>query len=150
TDTIRSFDVAAWLAAQTSLAGQPWRWTNATIVPPTNANLAGLPLTITLQVADTNLAAARITWEALGQEPVFGGLNYTFTPVSQEGLHWVEAEVQWPDGRRAFATNYVIVSTNAPPQLIAPQFLNGQFLVQLAGTPQAAYVLQASVDLKTW
>src|SRR6185503_9092871 len=33
-DTVRSFATAVWLAARTSLAGQPWRSTNATNVAP--------------------------------------------------------------------------------------------------------------------
>ncbi len=120
TDTSRSFAVSAWLAAQTSLATQHWRSTNAVIVAPTDAKLPGQPMTISLQVADTNLTGAKIVWEGLGQDPTFGGLSYTFTPTAQEGPAWVEAEVQWPDGRRAFATNSVIISTNAPPLLSTP------------------------------
>ena len=95
---------------------------------PTTPKLPGQPLTITLQVADTNLTGAKIVWEGLAQDPAFGGLSYTFTPASQEGPCWVEAEVQWPDGRRAFATNSVIVSTNAPPQLSVPNFRAGDSL----------------------
>ena len=113
--------------------------------------LPGQPVTVTLQVADTNLSGARIIWETLDQEPVFGGLNYTFTPVLQDGPYWVEAEVQWPDGRRAFAVNSVIVSTNAPPQLgHAGSLAGGGFFFQLAGAPQATYVIQASTNLAAW
>src|SRR5439155_16215122 len=43
TDTGRSFAGMAWLAARTSLAGQPWRSTNATIIAPTSARLTGQP-----------------------------------------------------------------------------------------------------------
>ena len=150
TDTARSFAGIAWLAAQTSLAGQPWRSTNATIIAPANPRLLGQPVTVTLQVADTNLSGARIIWEALNQEPTFGDLNYTFTPVLQDGPYWVEAEVQWPDGRRAFATNSVTVSTNAPPQLSDPRRLAGGFSFQLAGAPLATYVIQASTNLTAW
>jgi hypothetical protein len=107
-------------------------------------------VTVTLQVADTNLSGARIIWEALNQEPTFGDLNYTFTPVLQDGPYWVEAEVQWPDGRRAFATNSVTVSTNAPPQLSDPRRLAGGFSFQLAGAPLATYVIQASTNLTAW
>jgi hypothetical protein len=150
TDTARSFAVSAWLAAQTSLATQHWRSTNATIIAPTTAKLPGQPLTISLQVADTNLTGAKIVWEGLGQDPAFSGLSYTFTPPSQEGPCWVEAEVQWPDGRRAFATNSVIVSTNAPPQLSVPNLSGGGFSFTLAGAPQGTYVIQASTDLLNW
>ncbi len=150
-NTVRSFATTVWLAAQTSLAGQPWRSTNATIIVPATPRLLGQPLTVTLQVADPNLTGARIVWEARNQEPAFGGLNYTFTPVLYDGSYWVEAEVQWPDGRRAFAVNSVTVSTNAPPQLSDPRRLaGGGFSFQLAGVPQATYLIQASTNLTTW
>ena len=151
TDTARSFAGIAWLAARTSLAGQPWRSTNATIIAPTAARVVGQPLTVTLNVADTNLSTARIIWEASGQEPAFGGQSYTFSPGPQTGAYWVEAEVQWPDGRRAFATNSVTVSTNAPPQLSNPQRVaGGGFSFTLAGAPLATYVIQASTNLTVW
>jgi hypothetical protein len=150
-NTVRSFAVTVWLAAQTSVAGQPWRSTNATITVPATPGLLGQPVTVTLQVADTNLSGARIVWEARDQEPAFGGLDYTFTPALQAGPYWVEAEVQWPDGRRAFAMSSVIVSTNAPPQLSDPRRLaGGGFSFQLAGAPLATYYIQASTNLAAW
>jgi hypothetical protein len=149
TDTVRSLAVAAWLAAQTSLAGQPWRLTNAIIVTPATPRPPGQPLTVTLQVADTNLSGARITWEARAQEPAFGSLVQTFIPIA-EGPCWIEAEVQWPDGRRAFATNSIVVSTNAPPDLKDGSFSGGGFSFILAGAPQARYIIQASGNLTTW
>lgn len=151
TDTARSLVTSAWLAARTSLAKQSWRSTAASIGVPTTARLLGQALTVSLNVADTNLGAARITWEASGQEPVFGGQSFTFTPGPTAGDYWVEAEVQWPDGRRAFATNSVTVSVNAPPELSSPQKLpGGGFSFVLAGAPQATYVIQASSDLVNW
>jgi len=150
TDTARSFAVSAWLAGQTSLATQHWRSTNATILAPTGPKLPGQPLTLSLQVADTNLNGARIIWEGLSQDPTFGGLSHTFTPPSHEGPCWVEAEVQWPDGRRAFATNSIVISTNAPPLLTIPNLSGGGFSFQLAGAPQGTYVIEASTDLKNW
>ena len=150
-NTVRSFATAVWLAAQTSVAGQPWRSTNATIIAPTDTRLLGQPVTVTLQVADTNLTGARITWEARDQEPTFGGLSHTFTPLLNEGPQWIEAEVQWPDGRRAFAVGSVTVSINAPPVLSNSQSLaGGGFSFELAGTPLATYYLQASINLTTW
>jgi len=150
TDTARSFAVSAWLAAQTSLATQHWRFTNATIIAPATAKLPGQPVTIQLQVADTNLTGAKIVWEGLGQDPAFGGLSHTFTPTMQEGPAWVEAEVQWPDGRRAFATNAIVVSTNAPPWLSAPSSSGAGFSFTLAGAPLGTYVIQASSNLFDW
>ncbi len=150
TDTARSFTVAAWLAAQTSLATQPWKSTNASIVVPKTAMLPGQPVTISLQVANTNLTGARITWEGLGQDPTYSGLSYTFAPPSIEGPCWVEAEIQWPDGRRAFATNSVIVSANAPAQLSSPGMAASRFTFTLAGAPQGTYVIQSSTNLANW
>jgi hypothetical protein len=149
--TARSFAGLAWLAAQTALAGQPWRSTNATIIAPTGARLPGLPVTLTLQVADTNLSGARIVWEARDQQPAFGDQNYTFAPGPSEGLYWIEAEVQWPDGRRAFATTSLAVSRSAPPELSAPQTLaGGGFSLLLGGAPLASYVIEASTNLVAW
>jgi len=151
TDTARSLAGMAWLAARTSLATQPWRPANTTIIVPTTARLPNRPVTVTLQVGDTNLAAARIVWEARGQEPAFGSQSFTFTLGAQEGNYWVEAEVQWPDGRRAFATNSVTVSLNAPPELTDPRRLSGAgFSFGLAGTPFTTYIIQASTNLVTW
>lgn len=150
TDTARSFAVAAWLAAQTSLATQPWRSTNATITAPVAIKLPGQPVTVTLQVADTNLNGAKIVWEGLGQDPAFGGLTHTFATPNQEGPSWVEAEVQWPDGRRAFATNSIAVSTNAPPFLTVPNLSSGGFSFTLTGAPQATYVIEASTNFTDW
>jgi hypothetical protein len=151
TDTARSFACLAWLAARTSVAKQSWRSTNATIIAPTTARLLGRPVTVTLNLADTTLDATRIVWEASGQEPIFGGSTYTFTPGPQAGSYWVEAEVQWPDGRRAFATNAVIVSRDAPPELFDVQTVSGPtFSFRLAGTPLATYVVQVSTNLAAW
>jgi hypothetical protein len=151
TDTARGFAAAAWLAARTSLAGQSWSSTNAIIHTPATAGLPGQPMSVTLSVADTNLATARILWEASGQEPAFGGQSHTFSPGPQAGVYWVEAEVQWPDGRRAFATNSVTVSTNAPPVLGRPQKSGGAgFSFTLTGAPQATYIIQVSTNLAAW
>ncbi|HXT13693.1 MAG TPA: glycoside hydrolase family 9 protein [Candidatus Angelobacter sp.] len=150
TDTARSFATTAWLAAQTSLATQPWRSTNATIVAPTNLKLPGQPLTVSLNVADTNLSGAKIVWEGLGQDPMFDGTSHTFTAPSVEGPAWVEAEVQWPDGRRAFATNSVTISTNAPPLLTLPSVTGAGVSFSLIGAPLGNYVIEASTDLAHW
>jgi hypothetical protein len=151
TDMTRCFGAAAWLAARTGLAGQQWRYTTAALITPPGAIQLGQPATVTLSVADTNLSAAQIVWEAQGQEPAFGGTSYTFVPGPLPTNYWVEAEVLWPDGRRAFATNSVTVSTNAAPQLSNPHTLaGGGFGFTLSGVPQARYFIQASVDLRAW
>jgi hypothetical protein len=101
-------------------------------------------------VADTNLAGAKIVWEGLNQDPIFDGPSHTLAIPDQEGPCWLEAEVQWPDGRRAFATNSVIITTNAPALLDVPDSSGDGFSFTLAGTPQGTYMIQASTDLKTW
>ncbi len=151
TDTVRSFAVTAWLAAQTSLTNQAWRFTNATIAVPSGSRLPNQPLTVGLQVAEPDLTGTRIVWEARGQEPSFGGTSYTFTPGPNYGPYWIEVEIQWPDGRRAFATNSVMISPDSPPVLSKSQrATDGGFSFQLAGTPDATYVIQASVNFTTW
>jgi Glycosyl hydrolase family 9/Cellulase N-terminal ig-like domain len=151
TDTARGFASVVWLAAQTPLANQSWSSTNATIIAPSAPIGTGQPVTVSLQVADPNLSAARIIWEADGQEPSFGGQNYTFSPGTQTGNHWIEAEVQWPDGRRAFASNSVTVSTDTPSFLSQLQkVVGGGFTFTLTGMPMATYVIQTSTDLITW
>jgi hypothetical protein len=40
-------------------------------------------------------------WEAAGQEPTFGHA-FSFMP-GKDGSQWVEAEAQFPDGRRVLA-----------------------------------------------
>jgi hypothetical protein len=151
TTTVRSMAVAAWLAAQTSAAGQPWTWTNATILAPPAYQLLNQPITVTLQVADTNLTGARIIWEGRDQEATFGGLSHTFALGAQNGDYWIEAEVQWPDGRRAFAMNSVSVNADAAPRLSDPQHLeSGEFSFRLAGVPEISYVIEGSTDLLVW
>jgi hypothetical protein len=70
--------------------------TNAVL--PLNA-----PITLRLDVPGENLAEARIVWEARDQAPAFGS-TYTISPKNN-GPQWVEAEAEWPDGRRAFAAS---------------------------------------------
>ena len=60
----------------------------------------GPPMTATLQVPGLDLTGARVVWEARDQEPHYG-TSFTFTPTNS-GSQWIEAEAQWPDGRRAF------------------------------------------------
>ncbi len=151
TDMARSLAVTAWLAAQTPIANQSWIHTTANIVVPPGARLPGQSVTVELQVADSNLTGARIIWEAREQEPSFGGTSYTFMPGPNYGDYWIEAEVQWPDGRRAFASNSVFVHIEAPPVLSEPQRLSdGSFIFQIIGTRHVAYQVQASTNGVAW
>ena len=97
----RGLGVAAWLMAQTPLRKQPWKAANATIDGLPGKSSTGKTLTARLSVSGLDLKGACVVWEARDQEPVFGD-EFTFTPRTT-GDHWVEAEAQWPDGRRVFA-----------------------------------------------
>jgi len=99
-DQARGLGVAGYLAGLTSLRTQPWISGNAQISAPTGVVPVGQPVTITLQ-SGLNLDGARIVWEGRDQEPAYGS-TFTFTPQNN-GAQWVEAEAQWPDGRRIFA-----------------------------------------------
>ena len=79
-----------------------------------------------------------------------GGL--TISSKAKETVRtWIEAEVQWPDGRRAFATNTIAISATAAPELTKPQIVAGGGLsFQLAGGALKTYVIQASPELKAW
>lgn len=48
-----------------------------------------------------DLSNARIVWEATDRDPVIAR-EFEFT-IPETGEFWIEAEAQWPDGRRAFA-----------------------------------------------
>ncbi len=109
-DQARGLGVVAYLAALTSLKTQSWTSATSQISAPTAVVPVGQPVTITLQ-SGLNLNGARIVWEGRDQEPVFGS-TFTFTPQNN-GTQWVEAEAQWPDGRRIFATaNFTANSPN--------------------------------------
>ena len=147
TDTARGFAATAWLAAQTTAAGQPWRAIPMSIARPASA---AQPLTVSLRASGADLSTARIVWELLGRDPVFGGANYTLAGLPP-GTDSIEAEVQWPDGTRAFATSVVTVTSMARPASINPLMLpGGGFSFTLSGVPLGSYVIQASSDLKTW
>ncbi len=98
----RGLGTLAFLAAQTAYKTQAWKApANAAITVPTGTAPVGQPVTVSLHVPGMDLTGARITWEARDQEPVYGQ-TFTFTPRNN-GTQWVQAEAQWPDGRRAFA-----------------------------------------------
>ncbi|HWB04674.1 MAG TPA: glycoside hydrolase family 9 protein [Verrucomicrobiales bacterium] len=96
----RALAGAAALMARTPLKTQPWRSAAAAITGVPKTVSTNGPITARLSVEGLDVANARIVWEASGQQPVFGE-TFTFSPAA--GAHWIEAEAQWPDGRRAFA-----------------------------------------------
>ena len=109
-DQARSLASLAYIATLTTTSTQAWTSVNAQIVAPTNIVPVGAPVTVTLQVPGMDTTGARVVWEARDQEPAYGS-TFTFAPVNN-GVQWIEAEAQWPDGRRAFAT--VNISANSP------------------------------------
>ena len=99
----RSLASLAFWAAKTPAASQNWRAANATIIVPKSYVVVNTPVAVTLQAPAIDLSAARIVWEASGQEPSIGsGTQWTFTPTTI-GSQWVEAEAALPDGRRVVA-----------------------------------------------
>jgi Glycosyl hydrolase family 9/Cellulase N-terminal ig-like domain len=99
----RSLASLAFWAAKTPAASQNWRAANATILVPQSYVVVNTPVTVTLQAPAVDLSAARIVWEASGQEPSIGSsTQWTFTPTNV-GSQWVEAEAALPDGRRVVA-----------------------------------------------
>ncbi len=103
----RGLACTAALAATSGLRDQHWKSLPAQIVVKSRAPAAFVPVTVRLEVADLDLKDAVVVWEALDQDPVFGGNEFTFTP-GKPGEHWLEAEAHWPDGRRIFAAASVI------------------------------------------
>ena len=109
----RSFMATAFLATLTSSSAGAWTAPAATISVPSTVALMNTPLTLSVTVPGMDLAGARIVWEGRDQQPAFGS-TYTVSPVN-DGDQWVEAEIEWPDGRRAFAENDF--QANSPVQI---------------------------------
>ncbi len=104
----------SFLATLTAASTQAWTSPAAWIagLPPQCSTNS--PVTASLQVPGMDLSTARVVWEANDQQPAYGP-TYTFSPPNY-GPQWVEAEAQWPDGRRAFAaTNFF--ATNGLPSV---------------------------------
>ena len=98
----RALAVSSWLLGQTSLKDQTWKPTTARItgVPAPSVSV-GQPLNVRLEPpAGLDLREARVVWEGSLHASAFGE-SYLYTP-KQPGPQWIEAEAQWPDGRRAF------------------------------------------------
>src|ERR1051326_114496 len=71
---------------------------------PTKA-VAKETTSVGLKVEGLDLHSARLAWEAQGHDAAFGN-PLSFVP-EKDGPKWVEAKVQFPDGRRVFAAkNY--------------------------------------------
>jgi len=99
----RSLMVAGFLAGRTSSAEREWTHARAVITAPKETVRLRAPVTLQVTVPGESLSLARIVWEARDQEPALGP-TYTISPRNS-GPQWVEAEIEWPDGRRAFAAD---------------------------------------------
>ena len=116
-DQARGLAAVAYLTSLTPAKSQAWRSAAATITGIPAASALGTPITVGLQVAGLDLDGARILWEAKGQAPAYGE-TYTFTPGGY-GSQWVEAEAQWPDGRRAVARATLFAENGLPTVTVA-------------------------------
>jgi hypothetical protein len=132
----RGFLASIVLATRTAALGKPWKAKPAKII-----GALGSPMRV--EVEGEDLAQARIVWEGRDQEPAFGE-SYRVTGGTN-GDTWVEAEVAWPDGRRAFAST-TVKSTNpeftwfddAPPTGAYPVAKDGEWEWSAAGpAPQS-------------
>ena len=99
----RALATAAWLMAQTPLKDQPWKSAPATIVFTTSGQSRIATLKTSL-----DLSRARIVWEAPDREPFFGDRIILTNAVA-----WIEAEAQWPDGRRVFGVTNLAATPHA-------------------------------------
>jgi hypothetical protein len=106
----RGLGMLAFLAAQGPYRTQAWQApANASLVLPATVVPVGSNVTATMLVPGMDLSGARVTWEARDQDPAYGA-TFTFTPRNN-GTQWVEAEAQWPDGRRVFAKGSFIANS---------------------------------------
>jgi hypothetical protein len=97
----RSLISSGLLASLTAASKTAWTAPTATITVPSGTVQTNAPVTLSVTVNGQSLDNARVVWEARDQYPSFGN-TYTISPVNN-GTQWVECEVEWPDGRRAFA-----------------------------------------------
>ncbi len=96
----RALAYQAWLMAQTSLKTQQWKSAIGRIRELPTKAVAKKADSMVLEADGFDLNSARVVWEAEGQEPAFGN-PLGFTP-GKNGPQWIEAEAQFPDGRRVF------------------------------------------------
>ena len=106
----RGLGTLAFLAAQTGYTNQAWKApANASITVPSGTVPVGTNVVLSMVVPGMDLSGARITWEGSNLQVAYG---QTFNYVPQNnGTQWVEAEAQWPDGRRAFARGTFAVNS---------------------------------------
>lgn len=104
----RSLATTAFVMAQTPMAKPPWKSAPAKIAGITGSISAGKTVTAEVLSEKISQQGGKTVWEIQGQEPVLlaNGKKFEFT-VPKRGNYLIEAEVQFPDGRRWFAaTNF--------------------------------------------
>ncbi|HXT42255.1 MAG TPA: glycoside hydrolase family 9 protein [Candidatus Angelobacter sp.] len=144
-DQARALASLAFVATLTSAATQSWNTVTAQITGlPVQGGL-GSPVTAGLQVVGMDLTNARVVWEARDQEPDSGN-TFTFSPINW-GTQWVEAEVQWPNGRRAFAATNFVATNNLPTVTVVSTIAQAFELGQKPGEFTIARTGDTSVPL---
>jgi len=122
-DLARDLGSLAFMASLTPLKTQQWKSGEAQITGVPAGVMTGSKVTVGLDVSERGQpvreslageppAPLQIVWEATGAEPAFG-TNYTFTATTY-GTNRIEAEIQWPDGRRVFAVTNFFVTNDLP------------------------------------
>jgi hypothetical protein len=103
----------AWLAGRTEAGRRPWRAATAEITGlPAKAGV-GDALAAQLRAPEGfDLSQAEIVWEAAGGQ-TGQGEHFSFKSAAH-GRLWVEAEANWPDGRRLSAVAEVIADNGLP------------------------------------
>jgi len=99
----RSLGSLTFLAAQTSLATQPWVAVPGQITMTTIDTNAGT-MQFTLSAPGVDLTTAKIVWETRDAPDPVMTQTYDYTPVINDN-QWIEVEATLPDGRRVFSTN---------------------------------------------
>jgi hypothetical protein len=103
----RALGAAAFLMAQTPARIAPGKPPEGFIeIAGPESSTAGWRAT--LKVREGPAEEARTVWEAQEHQPAFGA---TFTIKSGTGRIWLEAEAQWPDGRRCVAVTNLNLSS---------------------------------------
>lgn len=100
-----------FLMARTAEAARPWQTPQVAIVDAPESVRAGEPFTARLKLPEgLSLADATVLWEVPGSEPCCGPEFHG--AVGGEGMGRLEAEIVWPDGRRAFAVHKLVIQAN--------------------------------------
>lgn len=100
-DQARALGSAAYMAARTKTKSQAWKSAKGSIVGVPKNVKKGSEFKVRLNVPGMDLDGARIVWEASGQQPAYGETYKV--KAKGDGAQWIEAEAQWPDGRRVRA-----------------------------------------------